>query len=98
MSPADERHLRALEAQLELDDPQFARALARGRPRRPRECRRRWAWLVAGAAAGCFAYGVAVGQGLLIATGLVIAGAATHLFDPPQLRSARAREPRHGDR
>ncbi|MFI6942453.1 DUF3040 domain-containing protein [Streptomyces sp. NPDC050418] len=89
MSAFEDERLRALEAQLERDDPEFARALATGRPRgpcRPRERRRLRAWLMVGAAAGCLGTGIVIGHGLLIAAGLVIAGAATHLFDPPRHR------------
>ncbi|MEU6673069.1 DUF3040 domain-containing protein [Streptomyces sp. NPDC046853] len=80
-----------IEAQLERQDPEFARALAGGRPRRPREYRRGRAWAVLAFALVCLGTGIAIGHGLLIATGLVVAGMAGHLFDPPERRPHRPR-------
>ncbi|MCM2390498.1 DUF3040 domain-containing protein [Streptomyces albipurpureus] len=64
------------------DDPRFARAMERGQPRRPREYRRRSAWLLLSVAVVLFGVGMGIADGLLIASGVVAAGAAGHLFDP----------------
>jgi hypothetical protein len=82
----NDSRLGAIEAHIERQDPDFARALAGGRPRRPREYRRGRAWAVVGAALVCLGVGIAMGHGLLIATGLVVAGTAERLFDPPERR------------
>lgn len=85
MSHHDAR-LRDLEDRLRRDDPQFASAMADGRPQRPREYRHGWAWLMLAVGLAAFAVGIVIGHGLLIATGLVVAGAAGHLFDPERGR------------
>lgn len=84
--PTHDRRLRDLEEQLRRDDPGFVEAMSGGTPRPPREYRRRnaWVWLVVGLAA--LGTGIAVGHGLLIAAGLVVAGAAAQLFDPQRGR------------
>ncbi|MEU1277378.1 DUF3040 domain-containing protein [Streptomyces sp. NPDC005805] len=75
--------MRALEERLHREDPRFAEALAHGRPCRPREYRHGRAWLLTGFGLVLLGIGIAVGDGLLIATGLVTAGLGGHLFDPP---------------
>nr|WP_237552855.1 DUF3040 domain-containing protein [Streptomyces sp. SID5789] len=64
------------------EDPDFARALADGRPRRPREYRYGRAWLLLAAALCALATGLVLAHGLLIAAGLVFAGVAGELLDP----------------
>jgi hypothetical protein len=76
MRPYDDERLLALAAQLERDDPRFARRFRRGRPTRPREYRRTGAWWASVAA------GVALPHGLLLAAGLVLAGIGLERFDP----------------
>jgi hypothetical protein len=83
----DDKHPHDLEARMRRDDPRFAKALGSGRPCRPREYRHRGAWLVLAIALACLGAGIALGHGLLIASGLVVAGAAGHLFDPQRARS-----------
>ncbi|RII14253.1 hypothetical protein DSC45_21430 [Streptomyces sp. YIM 130001] len=86
MTDSEKRRLGDLEAQMEREDPEFARSLADGRPRSPREYRRGRAWLVLAVAVGCLGFGIGIGHGLLLATGLVVAGIAGHLFDPQRRR------------
>ncbi len=78
----DDKVLKDLEEQVEQSDPRFARAMDSGRPRRPREYRRSPAWLVLAMAVAMLVTGIALPNGLLIATGLVVAGIAGHLFEP----------------
>ncbi|WP_240045405.1 DUF3040 domain-containing protein [Streptomyces sp. L-9-10] len=82
----EDRRLGDLATRLRQDDPRFARALEAGSPCRPREYRHGVAWLLVAVALGGFVLGVVVGHGLLIAGGLVLAGAAAHLFDPDRGR------------
>ncbi|MFJ9637883.1 DUF3040 domain-containing protein [Streptomyces sp. NPDC101178] len=84
--PTYDEQLRALEEQLHRDDPGFAAAMADGTPRSPREYRRRNAWLAMAFGLTALGMGIAIGHGLLIATGLVVSGAAAHLFDPQRGR------------
>ncbi|MCF2129791.1 DUF3040 domain-containing protein [Strepomyces sp. STD 3.1] len=79
--PEDQR-LSEIASRLHREDPQFARALADGRPRRPREYRHHRAWLLLTAALAALATGLVLPHGLLIAAGLVLAGIAGELFDP----------------
>jgi hypothetical protein len=81
MGPYDDERLLALAAQLERDDPRFARAMRSGRPTRPREYRRTGAWWALTAALASVAAGVALPHGLLLAAGLVLAGIAMELLD-----------------
>jgi hypothetical protein len=83
--PDDER-LDALAAGLQRDDPRFADALRAGRPTRPREYRQARAWWALALATAVLITGTALGEGLLIATGLVLAGIAAELFDPHRMR------------
>ncbi|MFD7748574.1 DUF3040 domain-containing protein [Streptomyces sp. NPDC059698] len=84
--PTYDERLRELEEQLRHDDPGFAEAMSGGVPRPPREYRRRnaWLWLLVGLAA--LGAGIGAADGLLIAAGLVVSGAAAHLFDPQRGR------------
>lgn len=96
MTYQDER-LRAHEDLPDREGPAGPGATAPETPRVP--SRRRnghlWLWLVVGL--GALGVGIAIGDGLLIAAGLVVAGAAAQLFDPdrrrrgPRRRSGGAR-------
>ncbi|MFJ6984868.1 MULTISPECIES: DUF3040 domain-containing protein [unclassified Streptomyces] len=89
MSAPDDERLSDLAAALHHDDPRFARALEKGRPTAPREYRRLrgWCWLAVATAA--LVTGVFLPHGLLLATGLVLAGLAAQLFDPHLFRGRR---------
>ncbi|MEV5438284.1 DUF3040 domain-containing protein [Streptomyces sp. NPDC052682] len=93
MPQSDDDRLVALEARLERDDPRFARALRAGRPARPREYRHTRAWWALGAALAVLGTGIAVADGLLIATGLVLTGISVELFDPHRVRPGRRPRP-----
>ncbi|WP_256107617.1 DUF3040 domain-containing protein [Streptomyces sp. ODS05-4] len=95
MTALNEDPLSRLAERTRHEDPRFARALAAGRPRRPREYRHGVTWLLLAAALALFGTGVALGDGLLIATGLVGAGAAAHRFDPDRPRRRASRRPSH---
>ncbi|MFJ5218807.1 DUF3040 domain-containing protein [Streptomyces sp. NPDC088354] len=77
--------LHALDAQTRRSDPQFARGLRTGRPRRPREyrCRRGPAWTLFALSVAMLIVGMTLPQGLLLASGLVGAGLATYLVTSP---------------
>lgn len=77
--PGDEL-LHDLEERMERSDPRFARGLDAGRPRPPREYRRRLAWVLLAVSVSMLVGGLVLPQGLLLATGLVVAGVAAHLF------------------
>ncbi|MBO7939066.1 MULTISPECIES: DUF3040 domain-containing protein [Streptomyces] len=85
----DDERLIALAARFERDDPRFARAMSTGRPSRPREYRRTGAWWALAVALAVLITGVIIPDGLLIATGLVLAGMAGQLFDPHRPRGRR---------
>lgn len=90
MDRPDDKRLHDIETRLHHEDPRFARALGHGRPCRPREYRFGWAWLLLTAALAVLGTGIAVADGLLIATGLVLAGVAGEMFDPHRrVRSRR---------
>ncbi|MBC9727632.1 DUF3040 domain-containing protein [Streptomyces sp. TRM68367] len=93
MPQSDDERLCALEARLTRDDPRFARAMSSGRPARPREYRHTGAWCTLAVAIAVLATGIAVADGLLIATGLVLAGIAVELFDPHRERGRRGEPP-----
>ncbi|MGW6455534.1 DUF3040 domain-containing protein [Streptomyces sp. NPDC055078] len=93
MPDSDDDKIADLEARLRSDDPRFAEGLGNGRPRRPREYRRGWAWSALTLAVVALAFGAVQGHGLLLAAGLVMAGGAANLFDP-----ARRRPRGHGRR
>lgn len=93
MSKSDDEKIADLEAALWHDDPRFARALGRGRPRRPREYRTTWAWLALVLALAVLVLGVVLPHGLLLATGLVMAPAAVHLIGSARRRRTRRRQP-----
>lgn len=85
-----------LEAQMLRTDPRFARSPAAGRPCRPRGYRCVHAWLGLALGIALLAAGVIVGNGLLLAPGLVLVGAAAHRFDRPGAHGphrARANRP-----
>ncbi|WP_030543828.1 DUF3040 domain-containing protein [Streptomyces albus] len=92
MPGSDERLLGEIEARLHREDPRFAHALGAGRPCRPREYRKPWPWLLLVAALAMLGAGIALAHGLLLATGLVLAGMAGELLDPE--RDARRHPPR----
>ncbi|MFC8080004.1 DUF3040 domain-containing protein [Streptomyces sp. NPDC057307] len=81
-APDEDRLLDDLADRLRHDDPRFAAAFERGLPCRPREYRRGAAWLTLAVGLGLLGLGIALGHGLLLAGGLVVSGAAGHLFDP----------------
>ncbi|MFE4579676.1 DUF3040 domain-containing protein [Streptomyces chartreusis] len=85
MTGSDEKRLQEISACLHRDDPRFTRALAAGRPCRPREYRRTPVWLLLVVALAVLGAGLVLAHGLLIAAGLVLAGMAGELFDsfPP---------------
>ncbi|GAA1428287.1 hypothetical protein GCM10009601_41210 [Streptomyces thermospinosisporus] len=79
----DDERLHDIEARLQREDPRFARALGAGRPRSPREYRRRLrVWLLFVLALVVLGGGIALAHGLLIAAGLVLAGLAGEMFSP----------------
>lgn len=84
MSPDDEHRHGDLSEQF---PPPAARARAHGRarsgraPRSPR-VRQAWAWVLLGGALTGLTLGIALGQGLVIAAGLVLAGIGVRLFEP----------------
>lgn len=96
MAHFDEQRLAELAAGLRRDDPQLARALETGElgaerggsaeqhrqsaHRQPAD-RRRYAWPLLLGALGALSIGIMLGQGLVIAVGLVLAGISGHLFD-----------------
>ncbi|MFJ8486772.1 DUF3040 domain-containing protein [Streptomyces sp. NPDC094038] len=92
MARSDEKHLGEIESRLHREDPRFADGLGAGRPRRPREYRHTKAWLLFAVALAVLGAGIALAHGLLIATGLVLAGMAGELFDP-QRGTRRHRPP-----
>ncbi|WP_159770866.1 DUF3040 domain-containing protein [Streptomyces sp. HM190] len=95
MPRPDDRQLSEIEALLGHEDPRFARALAAGRPCRPREYRNTRAWLLLAAAMAVLGTGIALAHGLLIAAGLVLAGMAAELLDPERdARGHRVPPPR----
>lgn len=93
MPHSDDERLVDLAARLEQDDPRFARALASGRPARPREYRRTRVWCVLAVGMAGLTAGVALADGLLIATGLVLSGIAVQLLDPDRIPPERRRPP-----
>ncbi|MZE81096.1 DUF3040 domain-containing protein [Streptomyces xinghaiensis] len=88
----DDQRLSEIEQRFHREDPRFAHALGAGRPCRPREYRYPWPWLLLAAALAVLGAGMALAHGLLIATGLVLAGMAGELLDPE--RDARRHPPR----
>lgn len=92
MPDPDDDKIADLEARLRHDDPRFARGLGEGRPRRPREYRRRRAWLALAVALAAMVTGAVLPHGLLLAAGLVMTALAVNLFESD--RGRRARPPR----
>lgn len=95
MMRSDDEKITALEARLLADDPRFARSLAEGRPRPPREYRRTGARLALVLALAAIVVGAVRGHGLLLAAGLVATSVAVDLLGRTGRRS---REPLHGER
>lgn len=92
MAGSHEKRLGEIESRLHREDPRFARSLGAGRPCRPREYRHTRAWLLLAVALAVLGIGIALAHGLLIATGLVLAGMSGELFDP-QRDARRHRNP-----
>ncbi|MEV5970207.1 DUF3040 domain-containing protein [Streptomyces sp. NPDC051921] len=92
MPDSDDDKISDLEAALWLDDPRFARALGKGRPRRPREYRRGRAWFALAIALAAVVTGAVLPQGLLLAAGLVMTALAVNLFGSD--RERRIQPPR----
>ncbi|MFP8959169.1 DUF3040 domain-containing protein [Streptomyces nanhaiensis] len=83
MTHSENKVLADIEAQMERSDPQFSRGLDSGQPCSPREYRRGPGWLLLALSLVLVVAGFALPQGLLLATGLVLAGVAQeYLFDP----------------
>ncbi|MFE0678755.1 DUF3040 domain-containing protein [Streptomyces sp. NPDC058867] len=82
MSESDDEKIAALEAVLWHDDPRFARALGKGRPRPPREYRRRRARPALAVALGAVVTGAVLPHGVMMATGLVMTAMVISLFGP----------------
>lgn len=85
MRQPDTNPLHDLEAQTQQSDPHFAHGLQTARPYQPREYRRRRgpAWVLLALSLAMLVMGMVLPQGLLLASGLVTAGMATHLLAPP---------------
>ncbi|MEU3345078.1 DUF3040 domain-containing protein [Streptomyces sp. NPDC006700] len=95
MPGTDDKLLGEIAAHVYRDDPRFARALRAGRPCPPREYRRTGAWLSLTFALLVLGTGITMAHGLLIVTGMVLAGMAAELCDPRRCpRGQRARPPR----
>ncbi|MEU6497067.1 DUF3040 domain-containing protein [Streptomyces sp. NPDC046984] len=77
--------LRDLEARTQHSDSYFARGLQKGRPRQPREYRRRRgpALALLALSLAMLVTGIVLPQGLLLAASLVTAGVGAYLFTPP---------------
>ncbi|MEU7380613.1 DUF3040 domain-containing protein [Streptomyces sp. NPDC088337] len=82
MPGTDDKLLGEIAARVYRDDPRFARALRAGRPCPPREYRRTRAWLLLTFALLVLGTGITLAHGLLIVTGMVLAGMAGELCDP----------------
>lgn len=93
MSYTDDERIAEPEADLLHDDPRFARALAAGRPRPPRDYRRGRAWPFLLGAAVVVVPGMAPVHGPLLASGVVLAGIALHRIDPGRVRHRRPTAP-----
>lgn len=89
MASFDDRPLESPAARTYRDAPALVHAVESGRPRAPREYRprphgRKAAWFVSALAVVAFTAGIILPNGLLLASGIVAAGLAGHLFDPPR--------------
>ncbi|MFG2755043.1 DUF3040 domain-containing protein [Streptomyces wuyuanensis] len=93
MAYVDDERIAELEARLLHDDPRFARALAAGRPRPPREYRRGRARPFVVCAGLVVSLGTALAGGLLLASGVVLAGIAAYRIDTGRLRHRRPTAP-----
>lgn len=88
MAVLGDRPLRSPAARTRWDDPARVRAVSVGQPCAPRAHRRRphgrqAAWCVLALALAAFVAGIVLPHGLLLVSGIVAAGIAGHLFEPP---------------
>ncbi|CAL9554394.1 DUF3040 domain-containing protein [Streptomyces sp. enrichment culture] len=89
MAVFDDRPLRSPAARNRWDDPALVRAVSTGHPRAPRAHRRRphgrkAAWCLLTLALAAFTAGIILPHGLLLASGIVAAGIAGRLLEPPR--------------
>ncbi|MDX2389253.1 MULTISPECIES: DUF3040 domain-containing protein [unclassified Streptomyces] len=89
MAGTDDGPLRDPATTTARTDPRFGHALNAGHPRRPLEHRRGRAWTLLTVALVTLTVGVMLPHGLLLAAGLVMAGEAVGLLDPPPGRERR---------
>ncbi|MFF8015364.1 DUF3040 domain-containing protein [Streptomyces sp. NPDC007929] len=93
MAGFNEESLQGIAEQLQREDPRLARALSDDRfASAARRRHRHWsAWATLALTAAALALGIALPDGLLIATGLVLAGVTANLFDPLPSRPQSSR-------
>ncbi|MEQ4209544.1 DUF3040 domain-containing protein [Actinopolymorpha sp. B9G3] len=94
----DEAPLAEPEDRMGREDPRVARACGSGPPQDLRDPRRWPGWLLMGVAVMALSTGIALGHGLLIAAGLVMAGIGVHLLDHGRGTGGHAPGTRHPDR
>ncbi|POX44326.1 DUF3040 domain-containing protein [Streptomyces sp. Ru72] len=92
MARFNEDSLRSITEHLQRGDPHLTRALSHHRlAGAHRRHHRGSAWATLALAATALALGIALPHGLLIATGLVLAGITANFFDPLRARSQSPR-------